>query len=369
MRKVKIFGKPTSLWPLVLLIGGIAVAGTWSIGTVHMPWEVKAPASMSPDVVTLDIGTVYTGEAKTVGSVTKQTSIYFDYFGIYGWLEFPEEAHPGETINYILHVIADSDGIHVNYFELTIGFYTDTGAYSTLYDETIISDKDMSWGEEVVKTIPLEIPTYPGRLYTIIDAETETSGLFNPTTTTVYCYNVFDTTYIREKTYDELQNDYAELMTEYGMLLNKYNQLEENYTSLKADYESLLADYEEVKAEYDKLKVEYENLLANYTKLQETYNSLLTNYTELQGDYEALNSNYNVLKANYDSLESSYRDLQRSYDSLNSKYNDLKSRLADLELYRILTYIFIITTVVFIATTIYFAKRKSKEKKPKEKAT
>ncbi|RLI39259.1 hypothetical protein DRO69_14485, partial [Candidatus Bathyarchaeota archaeon] len=74
-KKVKILGKNLPIWLLatvLLCLIGIAVAVT-IIGTITMHWEVSPPppppppsATMTPSTVTLDIGTVYFGETKTV---------------------------------------------------------------------------------------------------------------------------------------------------------------------------------------------------------------------------------------------------------------------------------------------------------------
>jgi len=75
MKSIKLFGKSIPLWAVtaVLLVAIVgAVVAQNLIGTVRMPWEVVPPpprASMSPSEVTLEIGTIYFGETKTVEPV------------------------------------------------------------------------------------------------------------------------------------------------------------------------------------------------------------------------------------------------------------------------------------------------------------
>lgn len=74
MKSIRIFGKSIPIWTIAILLAvAVAMAATFiSIGTVNMPWEIVQPpppppeASMRPSEITLNIGTLYIGQSKTV---------------------------------------------------------------------------------------------------------------------------------------------------------------------------------------------------------------------------------------------------------------------------------------------------------------
>ncbi len=65
----------------------------------------------------------------------KQT-LAFNFGQIYGYLTFPDECHPGDTITHDLIVAAEPEGIHLNFFRLNLSCNTTSGQ-ETLYNETI----------------------------------------------------------------------------------------------------------------------------------------------------------------------------------------------------------------------------------------
>jgi len=100
----------------------------------------------------------------------------------------------------------------------------------------------MSPGEKVVRIIELTLPTEPtsGRLYICISAETYKQPH------TAFSSNSLYTTYVRERTYDELLRDYDALRADYDRLISNYDSLRTDYIELNSKYESLKADYGEL---------------------------------------------------------------------------------------------------------------------------
>jgi len=77
MRKtVKVFGKSVPLWIVAVVLASIlCVAAVTYFGSIIMPWTITPPptplptATMTPNEVTLEIGTLYFGGTKTVSPV------------------------------------------------------------------------------------------------------------------------------------------------------------------------------------------------------------------------------------------------------------------------------------------------------------
>lgn len=246
-------------------VGELNVTGTWTEFTLAITnieligGKVARNYEFTPETPTYDFNMDFNFDFKTniydpvettvfaqmlATETSQENSISFSFMGIYGQLTFPEEAYPGDMIAYKLYVIAGPGSIHVNYFKLTVSL-----GLETLYKETIISDRSMSAGEEVIRTIPLLIPsgTYVGRLYCSIEAET-----YKWLTTSYGASNLY-TTYIRPMTYNELYNSYNSSAQEYSNLSSKYNKLKSNYNSLKDKYDTLKSEYDDLESEYGSL--------------------------------------------------------------------------------------------------------------------
>jgi len=294
-------------------------------------------------------------------------TLAFNFKGIYGYLTFPEECHPGDAIAYNMIVAAEPDGIHLNYFRLNITCNATSGQ-KILHNETI-QNQDLPETWVLNETIALAVPgdAY-GKVHCIL--ETETYGQF----TTCDGSIEIDTTYVRTTTYQELQTAYQELLNQhnatlselqgwideykelngtYNQLLNLYNTTidelhhwQNQYQNLNSTYHDLLSQhnatlaqlnhwidqYGQLNTTYNQLLKNYDSLNSSYQKIQFDYNSLRSSYDSLQADYRSLNSSYNLLKQNYDSLQSNYNDLLAKYNSLNSTYQQLSLNYTILSL-------------------------------------
>jgi hypothetical protein len=77
------------------------------------------------------------------------------------------------------------------------------------------------------------------------------------------------------------------------------------------------------------------------------YEALLAKQKKLQQDYDALAARYNELSSKYDSLRSDYNLSLSKYAQLESEYN---ATSAELDTYRLLTYVLVIVAVALGAT-------------------
>jgi len=235
------------------------------------------------------------------------STVSFMYGYIGGSLEFHEEAYPTSTITYNLTVVAYLD---VTIYNLTVkisGLVKEK--WQGLHTEQIISysmSEDENFTRSIIVTLPHDTS---GRLHCIIEASTDKG--FGKT--------VFYATHVRTIMYDELTDLYYELLA--------------NYSTLQADHNQLLT---------------------SYVALNTTHSSLVSEYGSIQTNYDLLNSSYDSLMASYDSLTFNYDSLQEDYAYVKTKYD---TSLGELNIVRILMYVFTVTTVVFVATTLYLKKK------------
>jgi hypothetical protein len=258
--------------------------------------------------------------ASSVGNVSFQGE------GVVLDMEFPEEAHPTDTIMLNLTITALA-GLHLQNFTLVIEVLVDTG-WLQVYEEQVLS-LSMVQSQVLARLIWLTLPQKAqGALYCDMYVLTDKSNGFPAT------YN-FYATQVRTMTYDELLANYSSLLTDYETLLDSYN-----------------------------------NLTTQYRGLNSTYNLLLSQYNSLQATFESLNSTYFTQKATYDTLKTSYDSLQASYKTLNQTYhtlmdendrvrNTVGTQETELTTTRDIEYALIVVTVALAALLIYNKKKKS----------
>lgn len=263
---------------------------------------------------------IYDTRASTV------TAASFQAVGVAINIEFPEEAHPTDTITLNLSITALT-GLHLQNFTLVIKVLVDTG-WQQAYKEQVLA-LSMVQDDVLVRLVWFTLPLKAHEsLYCDMYVQTDKTSGF-PATYTFYA------TRIRSMTYDELLA---------------------NYSSLLIDYETLLASYN--------------NLSAQYRGLNSTYRLLLNQYNSLQAAFESLNSTYftqkaslDTLRANYDSLQASYKMLNQTYHSLedeNDKVtNTVGSQQTELTMTRYAVYALIVVAVTLAALVVYFKKKRS----------
>lgn len=253
--------------------------------------------------LTMTVLIVLCQTAKALDSSTAS----FTYGYIWGSLEFPEEAHPTETVTCNLTIGAYID---VDIYNFTLGISGLVGqGWQLLRVEQILS-RHMAQGENLSVSVMAVLPqNTSASLHYVVEASTDKG--FGKT--------AFYATYVRSSTYSELSN--------------AYNELQINNSKLQQDYSQLFGSYE---------------------ILNLTLQSLTSQISNLQALYNSLNSSYGSLNVSYNSLRSDHDSLQENYDYIKGKYD---SSVAELGIVRNLMFGFGIATVILAATTLYFRKK------------
>ncbi|OYT46322.1 MAG: hypothetical protein B6U85_07650 [Desulfurococcales archaeon ex4484_42] len=255
----------------------------------------------------------------------KVQEIDFCYYGIYGYIKYPEETHPGSFITISVLVVAGVD-LYLNYFNMTVYAFIGEG-WSRLYKATLISNLSMDEGDYVLKDISIYVPKQAsGRLLLVVASLTTVYGI------TAHGFTLLNITYVRELTYDEALQRYEELYSNYTDLLNYTSALKQNLTALEGKYSKLLKDYENLEAMYETLSSNYETLENNYLNLKSRYQELQKTLTSLNGKLQELSKERDELEKklsnltlNYTTLLSDYRELNETYTSLLKDYKALRS--------------------------------------------
>lgn len=246
-------------------------------------------------------------------------------------LEFPEEAHPTETITHNLTITALSSLVLQN-FTLVMEALVNT-SWQQVYKEQVLL-LSMQQSEVLVRKTQFTLPQNASEtLYCYMYVLTDKVSS-EPSTYTFY------TTHVRTMTYNEL--------------LSWYNELLVNYSSLRTDYETLLGTYNALSTQYSGLNLTYNLLLNQYNSLQATFESLNSSYFSKKADYDAL-------KTNYDSLEGSYGTLNQTYYALKVENDDLRNTIGapdtELTMTRNIVYVLIAVIVALVALVIYIKKK------------
>lgn len=272
-------------------------------------------------------------------------TIAFDFMGIYGYLTFPEECHPNDTLRHELMLAAEPEGVHVNDLRINISCNVPSGEM-ILYAEEMIQNEDLPEDWSLNRSIILTVPNDAyGKLYCVVEADTYKRFATCDSALRLH------TTQIRTITYEELSAAYEQLLNQYNVTVEKlnywlteYQKLNNTYHQLWTDHQELLnqynitieelnyllAEYQELNKTYDGLFKDYSSLNLSYQKLETDYNSLKSAYESLEASYSSLNSSYNSLKKDYSLLQADYNNLQNAFDSLNSTYIELLSNYTSL---------------------------------------
>ncbi len=238
-------------------------------------------------------------------------------------LEFPEEAHPTETITLNLTMTALT-GLKIQNLTLVVEVLVDTG-WQQAYKEQVVSLSMMqndTLDRMVWFTLPLNArEALRCYMYVLTD---KTPGF-----PLVY---VFYTSRVRTLTYDELLA---------------------NYTSLQAENEALVESSNTISAQYNALNSTYYSLLNQYDSLNATFESLNGSYFVQKADFEALNASYDSLEADYRTLNQTYYGLTDENEELS---NTVNARDAELAVAKNVAYALIVVVVALVALVIYVKK-------------
>lgn len=258
-------------------------------------------------IVVLILGITLLLSLSHISEASQFSTVSFAYGYIWGSLEFPEEAHSGDSFTCNLTIGAYID---VDIYNFTLAISGLVGEKrQTLHTEPILS-RHLTQGENFTSPVMVTLPqNMSERLHYVIEASTDKG----------FGQTAFYGTYVRPISYNELS----------------------------ALYDGLLANY-------TVLRVDYNHTLEKYYTLNTTYSSLAEEYDTIRGNIDTLNASYRSLVGSYNSLTSAFDSLQQHYDYIKALYD---SSAGELNIVRILMFVFGITTAILAATTIYFRKK------------
>ena len=266
-------------------------------------------------------------------------SLTFHGVGLTVNLDYPEEAHPTESIYHNITITSQTD-LTIDNFTLTIyGIVNQT-------QQELTNLALLSWREnntltsQINFTIPQETSE---KLYCTLYAKTNQD--------TDYLLTSFYTTQVNIVTFSELIIKYNQLLIDYDHNLLLYDSLNQTYydlikqkDNLNSNYNNLYSDYQDQIDINKLLESEYGSLNLNTTKIQESYVSLDNNYTSLNQTNTELGQEITILNQEIALLDKEISDSKNS-----------------LDINRNLMIVFIIILVGLIGLIIYL---RNKQKEP-----
>lgn len=245
-------------------------------------------------------------------------------------LEYPEEAHPTETITINVTITALL-ALKLQNFTLIIRVLLNA-TWQQVYKEQVLQ-LNMDPNEVLTRLVWFTLPSTASEslcydMYVLTDKAPGLPANY-----------VFYATHVRAMTYNELLETYYELFANYSSLLNLYHNLTVQYDGLNTTYNLLLNQYISLQATYEALSSSY------YTQ-KASYDTLKTDYQLLEADYRTLNQTYYALRA----------DLGTENDSLK---NTVSAQNTQLDITRNVAYALLAVTLILTAFIIYNKKKKS----------
>ena len=257
-------------------------------------------------------------------------SVSFYGVGVTIDLTFPEEAHPGDSMQHNLNVTA-STALTLKKFNINITAQVNS-SWQQIYTWEIQNfpmEKDQKLPLPIEDQLPQDAN---GRLQCFIYVRTQRLTTIDDASYTFY------TTQVRNLTYSELLSEHNELKANYSALNSSFTELSNKYYALSIEHNETLRNYASLLADYNSTLFEYQNLNTTYNGLYSAYGTLNSTYNSLTSEYGTLNSTYNLLLANYNNLNSTFYSLlaannalQSNYSSLNSTYNTLQTNYTSLD--------------------------------------
>ena len=268
-------------------------------------------------------------------------SLTFHGVGITVNFDYPEEAHPTESIYHNITITSQTD-LTIDNFTLTIyGIVNQTQQELTnlaLLSWTLMENNTLT--SQINFTIPQETSE---KLYCTLYAKTNQD--------TDYLLTSFYTTQVNIVTFSELIIKYNQLLIDYDHNLLLYDSLNQTYydlikqkDNLNSNYNNLYSDYQDQIDINKLLESEYASLNSNTTKIQESYVSLDNNYTSLNQTNTELGQEITILNQEIALLDKEISDSKNS-----------------LDINRNLMIVFIIILVGLIGLIIYL---RNKQKEP-----
>ncbi len=253
-------------------------------------------------------------------------SVSWEGAGVVIYFEFPEEAHPTDSITLNLTTTAQV-GLKLQNFTFLIEVLANE-SWQQVYKEQVLQ-LNMVQNDSFTRQVWFTLPQNAHEaLYCYMYVQTDKAPGLPPT-------YAFYATHVRTTTYDELLIDYSIKLADYETLLDSYDALSRQYSELNSTYNLSLNQYEFLQASF-------ESLNSSYFTQKATYDTLKTGYDSLEANYKTLNQTYHALKAENDNLR-----------------NTVDIQYADLTMTRNTLYVLVAVTVSLVALVLYVRKIKS----------
>lgn len=136
--------------------------------------------------------------------------------------------------------------------------------------------------------------------------------------------NLFQMSFVRDQTYEELATLYGSASSEIGNLRSALNEALRTIGSLTEEVRRLRSEVERQRSEILALQRER-------SELENRLNALNALYAQLRRDYDTLQSNYERLVREHASLQTVELNLRRSYEGLVRAHEQLLEEFARLK--------------------------------------
>ena len=297
---------------------------------------------------------LFTGLVGSVNALSTST-VSFHGVGVTIDLSFPEEAQPSENIWHNATITANS-ALFVRNLTVVI-----KAPVNSSWQEVLMLKDD-----QIARFIPADgsYQWFSGP----IPLPKETNGkmhcfmYLNTSQSNDYVAGTFFTTLVSKPTFSEMLANYTALKNNYDSLLANYNSLFANYTTLDIEHNQLTTDYNSKVAAHALLLAQYNRLSSDNDALINNYESKVSELGALQTDYEDLNSTRYNLQSDFDLLQVVYNGLNQTYTDLQTEITTLQQSIDDsvgeLNINRIIMFIFTVAVAVLIAFIIYLKRKK-----------
>ena len=275
--------------------------------------------------------------------------------GLNIWLNYPEDASPGETFKVNIYILSSkfARGNQVEEVKVKITCLTSSST-QVLYDNTLMSYVYMQNGETLNTSIPITLPKDARWYMTImIDTVSYQQDYSNRQEAHV----ILDSTQIRTTTYNDLEKQKLELQAyiiqldqKYSELLDKVNtiqttpdsQLEQDYLDLVEEYLLLTDMYNqlsssdmtgtgdlvdavhELEAMNQQLMENAETFTTQLAEKEIEINEIISNFSE---ERQALITEINEATADKQAITSEYQEYKETHDVTNETFETLTTQL------------------------------------------
>jgi hypothetical protein len=173
----------------------------------------------------------------------QSNTFLFTYGYVEGSLVFQDEVYPGDTMMYNITIIANLD---LRIYNFTMKISGMVGETWLELEKEEIEGYDLMKDENITRQITIILPSnISKKIYCIVEVSTDKG----------FGRNSFYTTYVRERTYHELENLYDDLSANYSTLEDEFNDLLYNYNYQNQTFNLLLS---ELQGSYDYIKTKYD---------------------------------------------------------------------------------------------------------------